>query len=102
MVLYLGTVVTGSGPHAGDVDSPRNGLDPLQVSQLHADAVFLFVGLTIGLLFAVHAIGRPGRLRTAVLVLLAVELAQGAIGLRAVLHRPADRAGRPPHARRRG
>ena len=49
LVLYLGTVVTGSGPHAGDLDSPRTGLDPLQVSQLHADAVFLFVGLTVGL-----------------------------------------------------
>src|SRR5690606_30902675 len=40
VVLYIGTVVTGSGPHAGDIDVPRNGLDPLQWSQLHADAVF--------------------------------------------------------------
>ena len=28
VVLYLGTVVTGSGPHSGDLDSRRNGLDP--------------------------------------------------------------------------
>jgi heme a synthase len=80
LVLYLGTIVTGSGPHAGDVNSPRNGLDPLQLSQLHADAVFLFVGLTLGLLFAVHAVGAPPAVRTAVLVLLGLELAQGAIG----------------------
>jgi len=80
LVLYVGTVVTGSGPHAGDIDSPRNGLSPLQVSQLHADLVFLFVGLTIGLLFAVRAAGRPAAVRRAVLVLLAVELAQGTIG----------------------
>jgi heme a synthase len=80
LVLYLGTIVTGSGPHAGDVNSPRNGLDPLQLSQLHADAVFLFVGLTLGLLFAVHAVGVPPAVRTAVLVLLGLELAQGAIG----------------------
>jgi cytochrome c oxidase assembly protein subunit 15 len=79
-VLYVGTIVTGSGPHAGDVDSPRNGLNPLQISQLHADAVFLFVGLTLGLLFAVHAIGASAPVRTAVLVLLGLELAQGAIG----------------------
>ena len=26
IVVYLGTVVTGSGPHAGDLDAPRNGL----------------------------------------------------------------------------
>ena len=79
-MLYVGTVVTGSGPHAGDIDSPRNGLSPLQVSQLHADLVFLFVGLTIGLLFAVRAAGRPAAVRRAVLVLLGVELAQGTIG----------------------
>jgi cytochrome c oxidase assembly protein subunit 15 len=80
VVLYLGTVVTGSGPHAGDAASPRNRLDPLQMSQLHTDAVFLFVGLTIGLLVAVHATGGTAEARRAVLVLLAVEIAQGAIG----------------------
>jgi cytochrome c oxidase assembly protein subunit 15 len=80
LVLYVGTVVTGSGPHAGDVDSPRNGLDPLQLSQLHADAVFLFVGLTVGLLFALLATGASRAARTAVATLLALELAQGTIG----------------------
>ena len=80
VVLYVGTIVTGSGPHAGDLDSPRNGLNPLQISQLHADAVFLFVGLTLGLLFAVHALGAARTTRQAVLLLLGLELAQGAIG----------------------
>ncbi len=47
-MLALGTVVTGSGPHAGDATAPRNGLDPLQISQAHADAVFLLVGLSSG------------------------------------------------------
>src|SRR6185312_1525432 len=56
-VLYVGTVVTGSGPHAGDAEAPRNGLSPLQLSQLHADLVFLFVGLTLGLLFMLLATG---------------------------------------------
>jgi cytochrome c oxidase assembly protein subunit 15 len=42
-VLYLGVVVTGSGPHAGDAGARRTGLDPETVSQLHADAVFLLV-----------------------------------------------------------
>ncbi len=79
-VLYVGTVVTGSGPHAGDAHSARNGLSPLQMSQLHADLVFLFVGLTLGLLFAVLATGAPVATRRAVAVLLVVEVAQGAIG----------------------
>ncbi len=72
LVLYVGTVVTGSGPHAGDVDAPRNGLDPLQLSQLHADLVFLLLGLSVAL-----AIMHPSR---AVVTLVVVELAQGTIG----------------------
>ncbi|MDX6318444.1 MAG: heme a synthase, partial [Nocardioidaceae bacterium] len=51
-VLYVGTVVTGSGPHAGDQHAPRTGLPPGAVSQLHADLVFLLVGLTVGTLVA--------------------------------------------------
>lgn len=80
VVLYLGTVVTGSGPHAGDADSPRNSLDPLQWSQLHADAVFLYLGLTIGLLLCLMAV-RADRAAVRVVVwLLVAQLAQGAIG----------------------
>lgn len=79
-VLYIGTVVTGSGPHAGDADTERNGLSPLQMSQLHADAVFLFIGLTLGLLFLLLAVGARPAARRAVAVLIGVELAQSAIG----------------------
>jgi len=77
VVLYLGTVVTGSGPHAGDQDALRNGLDPLQVSQLHADVVFLFLGLSLGLYFAVRAAGLSTR---ALRWLLLVIVLQGAVG----------------------
>ncbi|MDH2415781.1 COX15/CtaA family protein [Nocardioides sp. CER19] len=80
LVLYVGTVVTGSGPHAGDAHSPRNGLSPLQMSQLHADVVFLFVGLTVGLLFTALALRAPRGTVQAVLVLLAVQVSQSAIG----------------------
>jgi len=79
-VLYVGTVVTGSGPHAGDEESPRNGLDPLQFSQLHADLVFLLVGLTIGLIFVLFATGASATARNAAKLLLITELAQGTIG----------------------
>lgn len=79
-VLYVGTVVTGSGPHAGDADAPRNGLDPLQLSQLHADLVFLLVGLTIGLIFVLFATSASQQARQAAKLLLVVELAQGTVG----------------------
>jgi cytochrome c oxidase assembly protein subunit 15 len=77
LVLYAGTVVTGSGPHAGDASSPRNGLDPLQISQLHADLVFLLVGLTIGLGFLLRSTGRDVR---PVLALGGVEVLQATVG----------------------
>jgi cytochrome c oxidase assembly protein subunit 15 len=80
VVLYLGTVVTGSGPHAGDLAAKRTGLDPETVSQLHADAVFLLVGLSVALAVALAATGAPRPVRNAAYVLIAVELAQGAIG----------------------
>jgi cytochrome c oxidase assembly protein subunit 15 len=80
MVLYVGTVVTGSGPHAGDADSPRTGLRPAAISQVHADLVFLLVGLTVGTLVAFVVVRAPDRAIRAVSWLLAIELAQGLIG----------------------
>jgi heme a synthase len=80
VVLYLGTIVTGSGPHAGDADVDRNGLDPVQWSQLHADAVFLYVGMTIGLLAALHATRADRSAVRATWLLLGLQLAQGAVG----------------------
>ncbi len=80
VVVYLGTVVTGSGPHAGDDMAVRTGLDPESVSQLHVDVVFLLLGLTVGMWFAARAAGSPGRVARAAAVLLGVELAQGLIG----------------------
>jgi cytochrome c oxidase assembly protein subunit 15 len=79
-VQVIGTVVTGSGPHSGDPGAGRTGFDPELVSQLHADVVFLLVGLTVALLAALAATDSPGRVRRAARDLLIVELLQGVIG----------------------
>jgi cytochrome c oxidase assembly protein subunit 15 len=79
-VLYLGTVVTGSGPHAGDAHARRNGLDPRAVTQLHSDLVFLLVGLSVAAVLVLRSVPAPPRARSASVVLLGVLLAQGAIG----------------------
>ncbi|QLQ36874.1 COX15/CtaA family protein [Micromonospora robiginosa] len=78
-VLVVGTWVTGSGPHAGDQGAARNGLDPESISQVHADGVFLLLGLSVALFFAFRAVGATRAARAAA-VLLAVELGQGLIG----------------------
>ena len=73
IVLLLGTLVTGSGPHAGDANVARNGLNGLLVTRLHAGAVYATVALTI---VAV------ARLRSrAALLLLGVEVLQALIGI---------------------
>ena len=78
VVVYLGTIVTGSGPHAGAANAPRNGLDPAAISQLHTDVVFLLVGLTFACWLVLRG-SAPVAARSALLVLV-VELAQGLIG----------------------
>ncbi|MCE6999896.1 COX15/CtaA family protein [Saccharothrix sp. S26] len=71
-VLVLGTLVTGSGPHAGDEDALRFGLDPAAVASLHASAVVVLVGLQLG---AAIVLRTP-----AAFAALALSLAQGVIG----------------------
>jgi cytochrome c oxidase assembly protein subunit 15 len=81
MTLFAGTVVTGTGPHSGDKDATdRLPFDLASVTQVHADLVFVLLGLTIGLLVAVAATGGPRFRVRRVAVLLGVILAQGTIG----------------------
>ena len=79
LVLYLGTVVTGSGPHAGDHGAARTGLDPQLFSHVHASAVYLLVALTFSLVFLARR-GGATSVETAALALLAVEIGQGVVG----------------------
>jgi cytochrome c oxidase assembly protein subunit 15 len=80
LVLYVGTVVTGSGPHAGDLHAPRNGLDPRALSQLHTDVVMLLLGLTVAAVLVLRTAGAPVLVRRAAATLLVVELGQALVG----------------------
>jgi heme a synthase len=81
LLLLAGTVVTGTGPHSGDKNAThRLPFDLVEVTQLHADLVFLLVGLTVGLAVALQATDVPPVLRRRVRVLLGVVLAQGLVG----------------------
>ena len=77
VVIILGTIVTGSGPHAGDEKAQRFGFDIRTVSWLHADAVIALLGLTAAYYILVR--NDPQLLRR-VQVFLVIALAQGAIG----------------------
>jgi len=77
IVIVLGTIVTGSGPHAGDEKAERFGFDIRTVSWLHADAVIALLGLTAALYILVR---NDSQLLRRVRVFLLIALAQGAIG----------------------
>ncbi|CAB4758223.1 unannotated protein [freshwater metagenome] len=83
IVLVLGVVVTGTGPHAGDVDVKRYPFDARAVSWLHADAVIALICLTIALYLVVRSSETADIQKVfghQIKILLAIELAQGAIG----------------------
>jgi cytochrome c oxidase assembly protein subunit 15 len=77
VVIILGTIVTGSGPHAGDEKAQRFGFDIRSVAILHADAVIFLMGLTIALLVAASV---SQTTKKAIYIFFGVSLAQGAIG----------------------
>jgi cytochrome c oxidase assembly protein subunit 15 len=56
VVLFLGTVTTGTGPHAGDGSHHVKRLPFAleRVTQLHADSALLLTGLIVATLFAVR------------------------------------------------
>jgi cytochrome c oxidase assembly protein subunit 15 len=81
VLLALGVVVTGSGPHGGDDEvAYRFAVDPVLVAKMHAAAVWTFVGVLAALLAGLARSAAPDRPRRAALVLLVVTLAQGLIG----------------------
>lgn len=51
IVIFLGVITTGSGPHAGDEVAQRFSIDTQIVAWLHADMVWLFTGLIIASYF---------------------------------------------------
>ena len=77
LVLILGTVVTGSGPHAGDATAPRFPFDLRTVAWLHADVVIALLGITFGL-FVVSDVSTQTKKRLK--IFLAIALSQGLIG----------------------
>ena len=77
IVLILGTIVTGSGPHAGDATAPRYSFDLRTVAWLHADVVIALLGITFGLFVAQ---GTSAETKKRLKIFLAIALSQGLIG----------------------
>jgi len=83
VVIVLGTLVTGTGPHAGDINAKRYTFDPRTISWIHADSVIALIFLTIGLFLVIKA-SESGDVRSFIgkklLLFLLICLGQGLIG----------------------
>ncbi|HVQ87466.1 MAG TPA: COX15/CtaA family protein [Actinomycetes bacterium] len=81
LVLALGTVVTGTGPHSGDAEkAARFALDPRTISWLHSDVVLLFIGLVLTFTFAAKLTEAPRAAFRAGVLLVAACATQAFIG----------------------
>lgn len=78
VLLIAGTVVTGTGPHGGDIDAPRWGFDMVLVARTHS---LLAWATSIGAVaMAVLTRKGPSVARRQSLLLIAAIAAQGTIG----------------------
>lgn len=80
VVIVVGVLTTGSGPHAGDGGAARNGLDPAVMQHVHAWPGYALVAL-LGAVLAAALVRGPRRHLRLVLAMLAVVLVQVAVGI---------------------
>ncbi|MFZ4515757.1 MAG: COX15/CtaA family protein [Acidimicrobiia bacterium] len=80
LVIITGTVVTGSGPHAGDLDAKRYNLAVPDVARIHGITESLFLVLVIVTIVVAWRSNAASEFRKACNVLLVAILIQGAIG----------------------
>jgi len=95
VVLVVGTFVSGTGPHSGDLGTHRLGLISLRdISQLHADFVLFLTGLTVATLVALQVAKSPAVPLRWARILLVVIVVQGAVGFaQYFLHLPSGLVG---------
>lgn len=81
VTVVVGILVTGSGPHAGDANAIRNGLNPELMEHVHSWPAYATFALTIVLFAGSWRTPPAQRLRLWTGLLLAVEIVQIGVGL---------------------
>lgn len=81
VLIAAGTVVTGSGPHAGDSSEiERMPFDWSATAHVHAVAAWVVCALAVAMWLVLRVVDAPSDARARARDLLVVLLAQGAIG----------------------
>jgi cytochrome c oxidase assembly protein subunit 15 len=84
VLIVVGTLVSGAGPHPGESNGSykvrRIPIDWKTIAQLHADFAWVVVGLTVALWFVLRAVDAPATPQRRVRELFLVLMGQGVIG----------------------
>lgn len=81
VTVVVGILLTGSGPHAGDDQAARNGLDPIFWQHVHSWPAYVLFALTVVLFAGSFRMPKVLRLPRLAGVLLAIEIVQIVVGL---------------------
>lgn len=85
LTVVVGVVVTGAGPHAGDANTPRNGLDLETWQHYHSWPAYLMTGMVLVALVLVWRSTQSSKWKNPTVkslgILLIVSILQGALGI---------------------
>jgi cytochrome c oxidase assembly protein subunit 15 len=85
VTVIVGVVVTGAGPHAGDANTPRNGLDLETWQHYHSWPAYLMTGMVLLSLVLVWRSVQSRKLKNPAVkslgILLIVSILQGLLGI---------------------
>lgn len=80
VLSVTGPLITGSGPHAGDGSARRFAVAIPDAARIHSLSAWLFCALVVVVVVMLHRRGAPSDIARRGHVLLAVIVAQGAVG----------------------
>lgn len=85
VTVVVGVVVTGAGPHAGDANTPRNGLDLETWQHYHSWPAYIMTGMVLVALVLVLRSVKVNSLKNPAVkslgILLIVSILQGVLGV---------------------
>ena len=95
LTLLVGVVVTGAGPHAGDANAPRNGLELESLQHFHSYPAYLTLAISLAIFFVLLSIKDEAALKLhrnislwlviALVVQAIIGVAQARLGVPALL-----------------
>lgn len=80
ILIFMGTVTTGTGPHAGDANTHRHAFDPVLITRTHGMTVWIYCASVLAVFVTVKRYALPKILLRSLLFVLVVLAYQAIVG----------------------